>query len=113
MLRIKIGDRAMFYSDAADQPAVPCTVQFVDRGATLLLADPELASSYGGGIAVRAKKSGLVPEGAIYRVRLVPDDHAVPRVQLRGAVQITGQSESLLARTARSVAGVVMREAGL
>ena len=113
LLRVTIGDKATFYPDAADQPPVSCTVRFIDKGATLLLPDPELASWYGGGIAVRGNKSGLAPEGAIYRVRLVPDDRTIPRVQLRGVVHIAGQSESLLARTARSVAGVVMREAGL
>jgi putative peptide zinc metalloprotease protein len=88
-------------------------VQFIDRGASLLLADPELASSYGGPIAVRGRKTGLVPDGALYRVRLVPQDRTIPRVQLRGVVRIAGQSQSLLARTARSIAGVVVRESGL
>ena len=111
--RISIGDTANFYADAAGRQAVPCSVQFIDRGATLLLADPELASSYGGPIAVRGRKTGLVPDGALYRVRLVPQDRTIPRVQLRGVVRIAGQSQSLLARTARSIAGVVVRKSGL
>jgi len=43
----------------------------------------------------------------------VPQDRTIPRMQLRGVVRIAGQSQSLLARTARSIAGVVVRESGL
>ena len=111
--RIKLGDTATFYSDAADQRPLRCTVQFVDMTATLLLTELELASTYGGSVTVRGKKSGLVPEGAIYRVRLEPLDRIVPVAQLRGEVQISGKSESLLAQTAKSVTAVVMREGGI
>jgi len=111
--RIRLGDQATFYSDAADQTALRCTVRFIDMTTTLLLTDPELASTNGGGVAVRGKKSGLAPVGAVYRVRLEPQDRTVPVVQLRGEVQISGQRETLLAQTAKSVAAVVMRESGI
>jgi putative peptide zinc metalloprotease protein len=111
--RIKLGDKAAFYPDAADQRSLHCTVSFIDKIATMLLTDPELASTYGGGVTVRRNKHGLVPEGAVYRVKLVPHDHTVPRAQLRGKVQISGQGESLVARTARSIAAVVIREGGI
>ena len=108
--RIKVGDAATFYSDAAEQPPLR---RSIDMTATLLLTEPELASPYGGGIAVRSKKSGLAPEGAVYRVRLEAHGRSVPDAQLRGAWQISGQSETLVGKTARSVAAVVMRESGL
>lgn len=111
--RIKLGDAATFYSDAAEQRSVPCIVRFIDKTATLLLTDPELATTYGGRVAVRGKKGSLAPEGAIYRVRLEPRDRTVAIAQLRGEVEISGQSESLLTRTAKSVAAVVMREGGI
>jgi putative peptide zinc metalloprotease protein len=111
--RIQVGDMATFYSDAAEQDPLRCVVRFIDRLTTLVLADAELASVYGGPIAVRGRKNGLIPDGAVYRVRLAPDGRAVPQAQLRGQVRISGLAESLMQRTARSLAAVVLREAGL
>jgi putative peptide zinc metalloprotease protein len=113
LARISLGDTAEFYSDAADQRAVPCTITFIDRSATPVLTDPELASSYGGGIPVRARKSGLAPEGAVYRLRLEARGLAIQPVRLRGQVEIAGLRESMLSRTAKSVIAVLMREGGI
>jgi putative peptide zinc metalloprotease protein len=79
-----------FYSDAAEQRPIRATVPSIHRITTLRLTDPELASTYGGPIAVRGKKNSLTPEGAACRVLLDPDGGTVPPVQLRGNVQISG-----------------------
>ena len=73
------------------------TLQVRDRSPIRILADPEIAKPYGGGISVRGKESALVPEGAIYRVHLTAGAGPVP-AQLRGQVRIEGRAESLVAR---------------
>ncbi len=87
----------------------------IERANARVLAEPYLASRFGGGIPVREMKSGeLVPESAVYRVMLEPDGApAAPARVLRGHVVLSGAPESLAARAWRRVVAVAIRESGL
>lgn len=112
--RLHPGDSARF-SPEGGGPPLDLTVRSVSPSALALLDTPELASIFGGGVAVRKEASGqLVPQTAVYRVVLVaPDGTTLATESLRrGTVHIAGDRESLMARIWRRVVAVVMREAG-
>lgn len=112
--RLSVGTEASFVSDSPDQELLHAGVIDIDRLAVQTLDErPALASIFGGPIPVRAKDKKLIPEQALYRVRLrVMGDVPVPAIELRGLAHIDAPAESLLARLWRSVAIVVLRESG-
>lgn len=63
---------------------------------------------------MRETRSGLVPEQAIYRLSLDMEQAYTPQQprQLRGRVVIYGKPEAYLSEFIRSVAAVLLREAG-
>jgi len=111
LARISEGDSAIFLPESTGRDSPACRVVGIDRSPVRVLADPEIAKPYGGGIAVRGKETALVPDGAVYRVRLAADTDQVS-AQLRGHVRIEGRAESLVARSVRAVIAVVLREWG-
>ena len=85
----------------------------IERANARVLAEPYLASSFGGGVPVREIKRGeWVPESTVYRVTLEPDGAAPDRV-LRGHAVLSGAPESLAARAWRRIVAVAVRESGL
>lgn len=110
--RITPGAAARFYPNEPESPSLPLTVDFVDRSATRDLTHAELASPFHGPIAARpTKDQGLVPERAVYRVRLVPAGGTRPPRQAAGSVLVETDRASLLARLFRLAAAAFIREA--
>ncbi len=109
--RIEVGDSATFIPEGSGS-ARAATIAAIDRTAVRALSDPELAVPYGGAIAARFDNKSLVPDGALYRVRLsvAAEDIASPR---RGEVHIDGERRSALGRALRTIAAVVLREWGV
>jgi putative peptide zinc metalloprotease protein len=112
LARVQPNDRATFYPDTFSRPAVAAHVLTIDRVTTASLTEAELAQTHGGGIAVRGREGAPIPDGAIYRVRLVPDAGLAAQAQIRGVVSISGRTQSVLAGIARSAAAVLVREWG-
>ncbi|THF67575.1 HlyD family efflux transporter periplasmic adaptor subunit [Pseudothauera nasutitermitis] len=125
LARLAAGNRARFLAEDAGVGALPLRVQDIAATATRrLTGSPELVSPNGGAIAAtqapalagEATPDGRawVPEQAIYRVRLAPEDaSALPRLQvLRGTVVIDGAPASLLLRAWRRTLAVLVRETG-
>jgi putative peptide zinc metalloprotease protein len=110
--RIRIGDRAQFVPDGAKGRAVELRVEEIDADSSRSLGSGLFASTAGGDIAVRPKNDRLVPEHAIYRVRLsaneVPGDLAGH--SWRGRIWIKGAWSSLGWRYLRSAVAVLVRE---
>jgi putative peptide zinc metalloprotease protein len=75
----------------------------------------DLASIYGGGLAVRKDSEGkLVPESAIYRATLVTLGTSVPITKrLRGSVTIDADRSGFLSRIYRRAVALVIRESEL
>jgi putative peptide zinc metalloprotease protein len=115
LARIGIGTSAQFHPEAGWGEPSGAHVVRIERANARVLAEPYLASRFGGGVPVREMKGGdLVPESAVYRVMLEPDGmHEAPARVLRGQVVLSGAPESLAARAWRRVVAVAIRESGL
>jgi len=112
--RLHAGADAKFYPESGDPP-VELTVASIGTASVRVLDTTDLASIYGGGIAVRKDAAGkLQPESAIYRAVLTPKRPglALPK-RLRGTVTIEADRTSLIARIYRRAVSVVIREGGL
>jgi putative peptide zinc metalloprotease protein len=110
--RISVGDTAIFVADGRDKKVLPLQVQHIDADASRELPDGILAAQNGGHIHTRHQNSTLVPEQAIYRVRLVPvhgQEVSLTRM-LRGDVVIRGNWQSPVWPFLRNIAAVLVRE---
>jgi putative peptide zinc metalloprotease protein len=114
LARIHPGAEAKFYPENGDAP-VALTVTSVSTASVRALDTLDLASVYGGGVAVRKDAAGkLQPESAIYRTVLAPKQPGFALTKrLRGTVEIAGDRTSLIARIYRRAVAVVIREGGL
>lgn len=110
--RIAPGAQANFIPEGSGR-ALPATVAAIDRVAVKSLAEPALAVAYGGTIPARFDQKALVPDAAIYRVRLVPSGGTDVAVPLRGQVHMDGERQSLLGHALRTGAAALIREWGM
>jgi putative peptide zinc metalloprotease protein len=112
--RVKLGDRAKFYSESSSVAPLEMRVIRIDPDATRQLHDALLSSQHGGQILTRERNEQLIPEQALYRVVLrveqPPEAQGIARVA-RGRVVISGERRSLLGEFARSALSVLIREA--
>jgi putative peptide zinc metalloprotease protein len=115
LARIGVGTSAQFHPEAGWGKPSSAHVVRIERANARVLAEPYLASRFGGGVPVREMKGGeLVPESAVYRVMLEPDSaQDAPARVLRGHVVLSGAPESLAARAWRRVVAVAIRESDL
>ncbi len=113
--RIREGAAARFIPGEPGRSAVPARVTAIERSGSAALDLPQLASTDGGGVAARRVGTLVVPDRAVYRVRLdvVAPGFPAPAAQLRGRVVIDGERRSLMGRAFRTVAAVFLREAGM
>jgi putative peptide zinc metalloprotease protein len=110
--RIKAGDRATFIPEGSGASR-PAAVTAIDRMAVKALADPAMSAPYGGAIPARFDGKALVPDGAVYRVRLAVQDDGLVIAPLRGQVHIDGDARSPAGRVLRAAAAVLVREWGM
>lgn len=111
--RVHPGADATFFPENNEE-TVALTVASVSPAAVAELDAPEIASINGGGVAVRKSEAGkLVPDMAVYKVRLLPKQAMTTIVRKqRGAVEIKGDDVALLSRIYRRVAAIIIRETG-
>lgn len=112
--RVEIGASAIFYPEDITQRPIEVTLSTIDEASTRQLSAIELASIYGGPIAVRQDTDGkLTPERPIYRVLANPQqDRQAPDQVLRGTIHIEGESQSILLQLWRNIVSVLIRESG-
>lgn len=126
--RLKVGAEAVFVPEDPSRPTVPLVLQRLDTTGVRHMADfPELMSTQGGAVAVRAAPAELarrlafvgeqvwVPEEAQYRVEFTSAEEYVRRgriQRLRGYVLVQCEGESLFAYYGRRAAAVLLRETG-
>ena len=111
--RIARGDRGLFIADGQAGPAVRLRVASIDRDASRTLGEPELASLFGGHVAVREKNGVFFPERAVYRV-VLDIDGTPPSGQRvwRGRVAVVADWQAPALRFARAALAVLWRESG-
>jgi len=109
--RLRTGDRATFYASSLNRP-IRAKVVDIDEDATRELPDGMLAAPYGGPILVRQKQSRWMPEHAMYRIILNPDDvRNLPSEKiLRGKLSIHAEWESIAGRYLKSALSILLRE---
>jgi putative peptide zinc metalloprotease protein len=114
LARVHPGASARFFPENGDAP-VALTVQSVSTSSVRVLDLPDLASIYGGGLAVRRdSENQLVPESAVYRAVLVPQrTTSVVNRRLRGSVSIEADRSSLIGRVYRRAVALIISESQL
>ncbi|HLO78994.1 MAG TPA: HlyD family efflux transporter periplasmic adaptor subunit [Magnetospirillum sp.] len=110
--RLSVGGRATFVPDGSGG-SLAANIVAIDRVAIRSLTDPALAAPYGGTIAARFSDKALVPDGALYRVRLVPVAVTAVTVPLRGSIHMDGERRSLVGHALTAMAAVLIRELGM
>jgi putative peptide zinc metalloprotease protein len=114
--RLQTGQAAMFIADSGAGPAFDLVVDKIHSDRVRTLTEPELASHFGGSVMVREQKGQLFPEGAYYRVELLPrnaqDSADLMNFKWRGQVYVSSAAEPLLAPLFRTGLSVLIREAG-
>ncbi|WP_096700807.1 HlyD family efflux transporter periplasmic adaptor subunit [Magnetospirillum sp. 15-1] len=108
--RIRVGGKASFIPDGSGAP-LAATIATIDHAAVRALADPQLGAPYGGAIPARFDTRSLVPDMALYRIRLTLNGSVA--VPIRGTAHMDGERRSILGRAWRSVAAVIIREMGM
>ena len=114
--RLQKGARAKFIADSGAGPALDLVLAQIHSDRMRTLIDPELAINFGGSVMVREHKGQFFPEGAYYRVEFALR-HGSTTAELqsfrwRGSVYVAATPEPLLAPMLRTVASVLVREAG-
>lgn len=114
LARIAVGNWGRFIPDTPELQAQFLKVIAIDKDRSRTLTDPQLASAAGGHILVREQKNSLIPERAIYRVRLQVQDQQgkLATGYLRGSVVILGWPQSILGEFLRGSTGTLIRELG-
>lgn len=112
--RISVGSRAIFIDEVGRFDPIKLIVSEIDVDATRVLGQPLLASTQGGRILVRETSSQLIPENAIYKIRL---NFASPvnfekSPTIRGNLILYGTPEAWITKYYRSFMALFQREAG-
>jgi putative peptide zinc metalloprotease protein len=112
------GGEGRFYPEGGDIAPFPVKVTAIDATGTRELKVEELASSYGGEIAVRPDsektEKSLVPEQGIYRVTTtVNNPQGLSQSSIiRGRLSLTTKPESIASRLARIFTVALIKESG-
>lgn len=110
--RLQPGAKGYFYPDGGDVPVLSVQVQSIDRTGARQLTLTELASRYGGAIAVREDdQHRLIPEQGVYRILLQSENTSYPLpITVRGRLALDTPPESLAGRLVRSAVAILIRE---
>ncbi|MBI9077932.1 MAG: HlyD family efflux transporter periplasmic adaptor subunit [Desulfatibacillum sp.] len=110
---VATGQPARFYFEGAAFAPVDCRLERIDRAAVRTLAEPYLASIYGGDLPVHRTDHGLRPHASVYGISLrICDSPRLPERMLRGTVRVQGRPQSLLGRLLRNAYALLIRESG-
>jgi putative peptide zinc metalloprotease protein len=117
LAKLSIDGIGRFYPDGGDFSPFPVKISSIDGTGTRELKTAELASVYGGGVAVRPDKENeqqqLVPEQGIYRVLMQTD---APDLNydstVRGRLSLTTAPESIAGWLLRISIVALVKESG-
>jgi putative peptide zinc metalloprotease protein len=112
--RLAVGTRGSFHLESRSGAPIALELVAVDRDATRVLSNGVFAHLHGGSVTTRESDGRLIPEQAVYRVLLLPDERPgnLAGQTWRGRVVLFGAPESLAARAGRAAMAVLWREAG-
>lgn len=112
--RIDVGNWGRFVPESPGLSSLGLSVISIDRDASKTLTDGALASTAGGQVIVRQQGNRVIPERAIYKIRLKVDGspEKLSTGYLRGAVTIFAWPKSVLGDVLRGGLATFVREAG-
>jgi len=112
--RLDDGNWGWFIPEAAGLPDTWLSIVAIDGDASRILGDSALGSSAGGQILVRPQNNKLIPEHAVYRVRLKATlrHEQISTGHIRGRVVILAWPKSLIGDLVRGALATLVREAG-
>ena len=112
--KLKVGGEGRFYPEGGDLQSFPVGIVAVDKTGTRDLKVEELASKYGGEIAVRPdEQEQLIPEQGIYRVLLqLPQNEMLWNSTIRGRLSLAAEAESIANRLIRLITVTLVKESG-
>ena len=118
LAKLQVGGKGRFYPEGGDLSPFPVTIMVIDSTGARELKLEELASSYGGEIAVRPgkekeKEQGLVPEQGIYRVLLQTEAPELTHTStVRGRLSLSTEPESIASWLLRITVVALVKESG-
>ncbi|WP_180980170.1 site-2 protease family protein [Vibrio diazotrophicus] len=114
LTRIRSGDEGLFISDSGAMVPFSVRVKDIAVNATRVLGDDILSSVRGGKIVSRSSGNQIIPENAIYQIKLVPidPDFLLVTSVLTGQVVIKGKPQAWITPYWKSALATVRREAG-
>lgn len=118
LARLSPNANAVFIPDNIQIPILYVSLINISQSDANEIEQPELASVYGGPIAVQEAGRGqsdkeLLPVQGQYLVLLRPKlQVSVPDQSIRGVVKIDGQAQSYLHKFGQAIASVLIRESG-
>ncbi len=114
LARLQLDNKGTFVSDSGAFPAINVKVVGISADSSRILPDPALSSPYGGDILSRTSGQQVLPEYAVYQVRLEPSEQPGKEfmTSLTGHVTLHGEAQSLLAPFWKSFIASIRREAG-
>jgi putative peptide zinc metalloprotease protein len=112
--RVQVGQLASFWVDSMTGQMLQLKVLSIDQDAARNLPLRELASQQGGHVVTREKNGMLVPERAVYRVMLEPQQLSKDMLDFssRGKLVIHADWGIPIARYMRHIMSVLVRETG-
>jgi putative peptide zinc metalloprotease protein len=114
--KLQTGGTGRFYPEGGDLSPFPVTITSIDGAGARELKVEELASTYGGGIAVRPEKEKeqrLVPEHGIYRILMNADPDEVAQIStVRGRLSLATEPESIAGWLLRLTIVSLVKESG-
>jgi putative peptide zinc metalloprotease protein len=114
LTKLNVNGEGRFYPEGGDMSPFPVVITAIDKTGARELKVSELASAYGGEIAVRQDtEKSLIPELGIYRVLThVQAAELQQKSSVRGRLSLDTPAESLAARFTRISIAALIRESG-
>lgn len=112
--KLKINGEGEFYPQGGDLSSFPLKIIAIDKAGTRELKVEELASKYGGEIAVRPDgEEQLIPEQGIYRVLMQAQDiESTETYTVRGRLSLSTTPESIAEKLMRLATVAIVKESG-
>ncbi len=115
--KLAIGGSGKFYPEGGDLSPIRAAISYIDKVGTRELRLEELASRYGGEIAVRPdphheQQERLIPEQGIYRIVMQTEEEVKHGSTLRGRLTLSTKAESIAGRLARLSLVALVKESG-
>jgi len=111
LAELTIGGKGMFYPEGGDVAPIPVQIISIDGVGARELKIEELASIYGGELAVRSdEQKRLIPAQGIYRILL--SAQLAPQNTLRGRMSLNTTAKSIASRLTRLITITLIKESG-